>query len=188
MRIEGSQTVPFPRAAVWRILTDVDNIAQAVPGCEQLEAVADNQFHFDLHIPVGPLHGRYRGTAVVSSSTTPQEAWRIDLTAQGTLGEAQGSCRLHLHENGQTTILQYTGDLQVTGELAAITPRLLQANINALIRRSAEGIVHLLQPETAVSAPPPPRTPVSRQTAVAAALLLASALLLLLRVIGKNRD
>ncbi|MEJ2750594.1 MAG: hypothetical protein P8183_22220, partial [Anaerolineae bacterium] len=65
----------------------------------------------------------------------------------GAKGIFQGNGRVQLEAQDEQTIIHYEGDIVVAGQLAAVSPRLLQANVNAIIRRTLEGIDRLLWPE-----------------------------------------
>jgi hypothetical protein len=74
----------------------------------------------------------------------------------------------------------------VTGQLATLPPRLLLANVNAIIRRTLNGIETILWPETQSGQSDEPLPQPWIKTAVPAGLLLL-AMLFLVRFLNNRK-
>ncbi|HJX85529.1 MAG TPA: SRPBCC domain-containing protein, partial [Candidatus Angelobacter sp.] len=55
MKIEGSHTIPAPRDRVFAALTDPAVLQKCIPGCEELQKTADNQYTAKLSAGVGSI-------------------------------------------------------------------------------------------------------------------------------------
>ena len=116
-------------------------------------------------------------------------AVHVSFDGRGEKSAYRGNGRLQLEAQGDNTILHYDGDVAVEGGLAELPPRLLQANLKGIIRRSLQGVDRALWPE---QFPPTPRTrSITLWPAwagpVLAAGLLALGGLIVARAIGKKR-
>lgn len=190
MELQGSQTIASPQEVVWLHLMDSGRLAQAIPECQAIEPLGDNRFRGLLTIPIGPLHGRYQGQVAISQ-INPPDSYQVDFDGRGEMGTVVGNGRVQLHASGETTTIHYKGSLRVSGQLADISPRLLQANINALIRRSAEGIERALQPGRGPSSILAMRQLASRQSwawALAVTGIFALAGIIIARTFGRKRN
>src|SRR5438132_151685 len=88
MKLEGSYDVPAPRAKVWDAFLDPKQLKKAIPGCEKLEALGNDEYKATLKIGVAAVKGTFEGK-VRLADRKPPESYR--LRAQPVLPEeAQG--------------------------------------------------------------------------------------------------
>ncbi len=144
MKIEGSYPFAAPRDVLWPMLLDPNVLANVIPGCEELETVGENQYRGILKIKVGPVQGKFQGDVAIADIQSPQ-SYTITVDGKGAPGFIKGSGSLRLEEDGDMTILHYSGDAQVGGRLASVGQRLLDTSANAIIRQSLEGIGQQVQ-------------------------------------------
>lgn len=139
MEFETSHTIAVPRAAVWAALMENGRLSSAMPHLHLLETIDNRRYRGILNIGLGPLGGNYEGE-IALSGIEPLDGFRIDFEGRGARGNFRGNGRIHLHPQDQATIIHCEGAVQFEGKLADLPPRMLQANINAIIRRSVEGL------------------------------------------------
>ena len=53
MKLEGSHDVPAPRQKVWDAFLDPATLRQAIPGCEKLDALGNDEFKATMKVGVG---------------------------------------------------------------------------------------------------------------------------------------
>jgi len=172
MKIEGSYPFAAPRDLLWPMLLDPATLASVMPGCETLEAVGENQFQGILKIKVGPVQGKFQGEVTLTDIKSPH-SYNIIVDGKGAPGFVKGNGSMHLEEDGNMTMLHYSGDAQVGGRLASVGQRLLDTSANAIIRQSLEGLGQQVQArmmaqasgELGMAETPPPAPP--SQTAFA---------------------
>src|SRR2546425_3268545 len=83
MKLEGSYDVPAPRAKVWDAFLDPKQLKKAIPGCEKLEALGNDEYKATLKIGVGAVKGTFEGK-VRLADRKPPESYR--LLAEGSGG------------------------------------------------------------------------------------------------------
>ena len=67
MKLEGEYEVPAPRAKVWDAFQDPSVLQKAIPGCEKLEAIGNDEYKATLKIGIGGV----KGTAAARRSRIP---------------------------------------------------------------------------------------------------------------------
>ena len=139
MRIEGTYKFAAPRVRVWSMLHDPGTIQQALPGCMQVEQFTASDYAAAMHIQQGPFKGKYRGT-VTLSGVEPNKGTDLLLEGQGPEGSIWGRGTLALDEKTEFTIVRYEGDVEIVGQKASQSPRLLETTAKSLIRQFFEAI------------------------------------------------
>ncbi len=123
MKIEGEHLLPATRDRVWAALNDPDVLAKTVPGLKQLVPTGDDTYDATIELAVGPVRGTYQGRASITGKTPPE---RMTLTVEG--GGRPGTIRaagaLTLEAQDASTLVQYVGEVQVTGVLMSVGHRL----------------------------------------------------------------
>ena len=164
MRVEGSYTFNAPREEVWSAILDPDVLGRTLPGGQELERVAENQYKAKMKIKVGPVQGIFSGT-VNLSDLNPPESYHLDVQGNGAPGFVKGEGRLRLEAHDGTTMMHYEGDAQVGGRLASVGQRLMDTSAQALIRQSLEALDAQIMARQAtpegeeVELSPPPEPP-----------------------------
>jgi carbon monoxide dehydrogenase subunit G len=59
MRLSESHPLPVPLADAWAALNDLDVLRQAMPGCESLLEIADDEFVGEMAVTLGPATSRF---------------------------------------------------------------------------------------------------------------------------------
>src|SRR5437667_7632557 len=66
MKLEGSYDVPAPRQKVWDAFLDPKQLRKAIPGCEKLEALGNDEYKATLKIGVAAVKGTFEGKVRLS--------------------------------------------------------------------------------------------------------------------------
>ncbi len=125
MEMSGEYRIAAAREKVWAALNNPEVLKQAIPGCQELEQTADNEFTAKVRAKVGPVSATFSGK-VSLADMNPPESYTISGEGQGgAAGFAKGSAAIRLSEDGAVTVLNYDAKAQVGGKLAQIGSRLI---------------------------------------------------------------
>lgn len=126
MKLAGEQSVPAPRADVWRALMDPAVLERSIPGCEKLEPLGENRYRATLKAGLGSIQGKFTGE-VALSDIVPGKAYTLSTSAKSTVGFVEGKGRVELEDAGKETLVKFSGEVKTGGMLAAVGSRLVEA-------------------------------------------------------------
>jgi carbon monoxide dehydrogenase subunit G len=134
MTMTGEVQLPANRETVWKMLNDPEVLKACIPGCEQLEMNANNEFQAIATIKVGPVKARWKGK-VRLSDLDPPNSYRISGEGEGGVaGFAKGGAQVSLADKDGGTLLSYNVEAQIGGKLAQLGQRL----INSAAKKTAD--------------------------------------------------
>ena len=125
MKIEGTHELRVKRERVFQVLTDPEVLKRCIPGCERLEKTGENAYAATLRAGVGSIKGIFTGNVRLEDLRAP-EHYRLVVDGKGQPGFLKGTGDLDLEEQGDATIIKYTGDVQVGGTIASVGQRMIQ--------------------------------------------------------------
>ena len=132
MDMSGEYRIPAPRQRVWEALNDPDVLKAAIPGCEELNKVSDEEFAARVRAKVGPVSATFSGR-VTLNDLNPPESYNIAGEGKGgAAGFAKGGADVRLVEEGGVTILTYTAKADVGGKLAQLGSRLIDGTAKSM--------------------------------------------------------
>lgn len=132
MKMSGSRELPAPQAEVWRKLNDVDVLKRCIPGCESLEKSGENDLKATVAVKIGPVAARFQGKVTLSDLDAPN-GYRISGSGSGGVaGSANGGANVRLKPAGSGTELSYDVDANVSGKIAQLGGRLIDATAASL--------------------------------------------------------
>jgi len=124
MKIEGSADIPAPREKVWAAFLDPNILAQALPGCEKLEAIGPNEYKATMKIGVAAIKGTFEGK-VKLSDLEPPNRYRMAVEGSGGPGFVRGAAGMQMSDVDGGTKVSYDADVQVGGLIASVGQRML---------------------------------------------------------------
>jgi uncharacterized protein len=124
MKIEGSADIPAPREKVWAAFLDPGILAQALPGCEKLEAIGPNEYKATMKIGVAAIKGTFEGK-VKLSDLEPPNRYRMAVEGSGGPGFVRGDAGMQMSDVPGGTKVSYDADVQVGGLIASVGQRML---------------------------------------------------------------
>lgn len=124
MKMEGSYEIPVLRQKVWDAFLDPEQLRQAIPGCEKLEAIGNDEYKATMKIGVGPVKGTFEGKVRLSDKTPP-DSYRLSVDGSGGPGFVRGDTVITLSDSGGGTRVSYNADVQVGGLIAGVGQRML---------------------------------------------------------------
>jgi len=139
MKIAGEYLFEGPQDVVWDALMDPDVLASVLPGCEKLERVGEDEYEGALEIKIGPVQGAFKGKVKLSDIVEP-DSYTMRVDGQGASGFVNATGHLKLRPEDGNTHVDYEGDAQVGGRLAAVGQRLVESSAKAIIKQSLDGL------------------------------------------------
>ena len=137
MKITGSYIFDAPVAQVWEILMSPDQLASCIPGCQDFELIAEDEYRVTITIRVGPINGRYEAKIALRDQKPPN-SYRLVAEGSGPLGFAKGDALVTLTEEDGKTTLRVEGDADVGGTVARIGQRMAGSVAKTMMDRFFE--------------------------------------------------
>jgi uncharacterized protein len=132
LEMTGEVQLSAPRESVWEKLNDSGVLKACIPGCEQLEKLADGGFRASARMKVGPVSARFNGR-VLLSDLNPPNSYRITGEGEGGVARfAKGSALVTLTEADVGTRLHYSVEAKIGGKLAQLGQRLISGTAKKL--------------------------------------------------------
>ncbi|HSB28997.1 MAG TPA: carbon monoxide dehydrogenase subunit G [Pyrinomonadaceae bacterium] len=131
MKIEGSHQISAARTRVYDALINPEVLKRVIPGCERLELTGENTFAATIRTGVGAIKGVFNGNVRLEDLRAP-EHFRMVVDGKGAPGFLKGSGDLDLKTNGEATIVDYTGEVQVGGTIASVGQRMIQGTVKMM--------------------------------------------------------
>jgi len=152
MKVEGKHLIDAPRTRVYECLINPEVLQRTIPGCERLEKTGENTFAATIRAGVGSIKGIFNGS-VKLEELRPPEHFRMVVEGKGQPGFLKGSGNLDLEEQGETTSVNYTGDVQVGGTIASVGQRMIQGTAKMMASQFFTALG--AEAKTEVGEPPP---------------------------------
>jgi uncharacterized protein len=137
VKISGSYALPLPQERAYQIMQDPKVLAQAIPGCEELEKTGENEYRMKMKMVLASLSGVFEGKVKITDQMPPS-SFRLVVEGSGRPGFVKGDGLLKLSAVDTGTEVSYEGDAQVGGTIAAVGQRLLDGTAKIMIRRFFE--------------------------------------------------
>lgn len=134
MKISGSYTLAVPQERAYQMMQDPEILARAMPGCEALEKIGDNEYRMKMKMVLASLSGVFEGKIRISDQNPPS-SFRLIVEGSGRPGFIKGDGLLKLAPAANGTDVSYDGDAQVGGTIAAVGQRLLDGTAKILIKK-----------------------------------------------------
>ncbi len=118
-------------------MQDPEALARAIPGCESLEQTGENEYRMKMKMALAAFSGAFEGKVRISEQQPPS-SFRLDVEGSGKIGFVKGGGVLKLEPSETETVVNYDGDVQVGGTIAAVGQRLIEGAAKSMIQRFFE--------------------------------------------------
>ena len=142
MKISGTQSVALPRDRTYALLQDPVVLAQCMPGTDALEKIGEDEYRMKMKMTLASMAGLFEGRVKIADAHPP-ESFRLLVEGAGKIGFMKGSGLLKLTESATGTDVNYDGEVEVGGTLAAVGQRLVDTTARMLIRKFFERLGNL---------------------------------------------
>jgi uncharacterized protein len=124
MKIEGAHEIPAPRQRVWDAFMDPERLRQAIPGCQRLEAIGEDEFKATMKVGVAAVKGTFEGKVRLTDKKA-SDSYRMGIEGSGGPGFVRGEAAITLTDTATGTRVSYSADVQVGGLIAGVGQRML---------------------------------------------------------------
>jgi len=126
MLLKGEVTIHAPRKKVWDFMTDPNQIGQCVPGIEKIETIEEmKRYSGVVSVGLGSVKARFSGDVDILELDEPNRAkLKAHGAATGSVADAVSEMRLSDGPDG-STLVNWTADINVSGQLASLASRLM---------------------------------------------------------------
>jgi carbon monoxide dehydrogenase subunit G len=144
MKIEGSHDVPAARSKAWDAFLDPEVLRQAIPGCEKLEALGNDEYRAVMKIGVAAVKGTFEGKVKLADKKPP-ESYRLYAEGSGGPGFVRADTVITLAEIEGGTRVTYSADVQIGGLIAGVGQRMLGGVSKMMAEQFFDRMSQLLQ-------------------------------------------
>lgn len=126
MRLKGEVTIRAARKQVWDFMTDPEQIGQCAPGVEKIEVIEPlKRYRGVVSVGFGAVKARFAGDVEVLELDEPNYAKiKAHGSATGSVADAISEVRFSDGSDG-STLVNWTADVTVAGQLASLASRLM---------------------------------------------------------------
>ncbi|MCL4275077.1 MAG: carbon monoxide dehydrogenase subunit G [Anaerolineales bacterium] len=126
MQLKGEVKINAPRKQVWDFLTDPNQIGQCLPGVEKIETIEEmKKYKGIVSVGLGSVKARFSGEVDILELDEPNRAkLKAHGTSTGSAADAVSEMHLSDAPDG-ATLVSWTADIHVSGQLASLVSRLM---------------------------------------------------------------
>jgi uncharacterized protein len=125
MELSGEHRFAAPRERVWALLLDPAILQQCLPGAEELVEIGPEEYEARMKIGVAAIRGTYQGRVRIADKDEPN-SYRMHVEGKGPAGQIGGEAMMELVDDGDGTIVRWSGNANVRGTLARVGGRVMQ--------------------------------------------------------------
>jgi uncharacterized protein len=153
VKVQGAQSLPGSSERIYDLLLDPSVLAACMPGCQELLHVEDGTYRMKMKVMVAALTGDFTGTVRISDTERPC-GFTMRVDGSGRIGHLKGEGRIRLAEAGDSTTVNYEGDVHVGGTMAAVGQRLIDTTSKMMIRNFFSSLAKKTKPAAAQAGEP----------------------------------
>ena len=152
MDLVNEFVVPRPIDRTWQILTDVELIAPCLPGA-QLKEVEGDTYRGVVKVKVGPILAQFAGQARFAELDATNHRAVLDARGKEATGKGLASAMVtaQLHDQGESTRVQVTTQLTISGKIAQFGRGALADISTKLLDQFAERLEKMVLAQETVS-------------------------------------
>jgi carbon monoxide dehydrogenase subunit G len=140
MKIEGSFRVAAPIETVWRHITDPDQVAPCLPGCDMVEVTGPNAYRATIRVALGPIKTSFNVYVELTEQQPPHFAASLTRGEEGGKAStltAHNELRLRAVDGGATEV-SYSSDVSLFGRLGKYGLGVMKKKAETLGREFAQ--------------------------------------------------
>ena len=132
MKLNGTWSFSADQDQVWKFLIDPEQLAKCMPGCEKLEQVGQDEYAGQIKVGLAAVKGVYKGTVKIDEIRPPVH-YKLTLDGKGRQGFLKGTGTVDLDDQGDSTVITYSGDVQIGGPLASVGQRMMDGAAKMIV-------------------------------------------------------
>lgn len=150
MKLSGTYQVDAPPDRVWELLQDPDILSQCMPGADQLVKTGENEYQMKMKLLISSISGSFEGKVKLTDQEPPHR-YRMLVEGSGKIGHMKGEGAIALEPKDAGTQLNYDGDVQLGGTIAAIGSRLVDTTSKMMLKRFFDKLNSIAKQSTPIS-------------------------------------
>lgn len=142
MQLESTFSVVAPIDEVWTTIMDFERVAGCVPGAQILNKLSEDAYQVGMKVKLGPVSMQYKGLLTVVERDEANHRAVFEGKAQEARGQgtAQGTGSLSLVQDGDTTRGTVSGDIALSGKVAAMGKGVIGSVTDQMMALFAENL------------------------------------------------
>ncbi|MEA1881739.1 MAG: carbon monoxide dehydrogenase subunit G [Candidatus Marinimicrobia bacterium] len=137
VKLERSYALEQPQGDVWEAIQNPDILAEILPNCNSLEPTGDNEFLANIEVKIGPIKGQFKSNLTLFDFNPPS-GYKFKVTGNGKKGSMNGQGEIKLFPNGSGTGFTFIAKGNITGIIARVGQRLIEATGKRLMDQGFE--------------------------------------------------
>ena len=110
MKISGSYFLPLPPEQAYQRLQDPEILAGAMPGCESLDKIGEDEYRMKMKMALASLSGNFDGKVRITEQSPPN-SFKLMVEGSGKVGFMKGEGLLKFTPKDTGTEVSYEGDV-----------------------------------------------------------------------------
>ena len=132
MEMQATRALGVTQQQAWQALNDPEVLKLCIPGCDKVEATADNEYDIGMALRIGPVSAKFKGH-ISLSDIVPPASYRISFEGQGgPAGFGKGQAQVQLTPTASGCELAYSVSASVGGKVAQLGQRLIDGAARSL--------------------------------------------------------
>lgn len=149
MKISGTYTLEnTPPERAFDLLQDPEVLSKCIPGADSLVKTGEGEYTMRMKLLIASLSGQFEGKVKLQDLDPPRQ-FRMRVEGTGKIGFLKGEGLIKLTPEGTGTLLNYEGDVQLGGTLAAVGQRLVDTTSKMMLKRFFDKLSQVAQTPSA---------------------------------------
>ena len=126
VRLEKEYHINLDQGDIWGAINNPEILAEILPNCESLEPISEHQFTAHIKVKIGPISSYFKSTLELFDLKEP-DGYKFRVQGSGKKGSMNGQGEIKLLSNGSGTGFTFIAEGNVTGLIARVGQRLIEA-------------------------------------------------------------
>ena len=126
IRLENEYHIDLDQENVWKAINNPEILSEILPNCESLEPISEHQFIAHIKVKIGPISSKFKSTLELFDLKEP-DGYKFRVQGSGKKGSMNGQGEIKLLSNGSGTGFTFIAEGNVTGLIARVGQRLIEA-------------------------------------------------------------
>ena len=135
--LEKEYYIDLDQEDVWGAINNPEILAEILPNCESLEPISEHQFTAHINVKIGPISSKFESTLEMFDLKEP-DGYKFRVQGNGKKGSMNGQGEIKLLPNGSGTGFTFIAKGNITGIIARVGQRLIEATGKRLMDQGFE--------------------------------------------------
>jgi uncharacterized protein len=141
MRFEGTVAIAAAKDKAWAFLMDPNQVGTCGPGVESIEVIDATHFKAKAKVGVGFIKAHFTiAMEMTDLQPTDHATVKAHGQAPGSAVDATAQMDLRQGEGAETTIMDWSADVNISGTLASVGARMIEGTAHKMIDQTFDCI------------------------------------------------